>query len=231
MEMLLKEYLAKHFPAQILFEKLKKLGHVYLIGGVLREIRDNGKIRSLRDIDIILDTEHETEYRDFLRGYSPELNRFGGYKVVCQDLIVDIWLLNQTWAYSANVIKCDKKDYSKLLPRTVFLNMDSIVYDMTTAKWYDEEYQKAMETKILDVVLEENPFLELNIVRSFVIKKRYKMDFSDKLKSVIKKYAYDYSEKEEDVVLRLYETQIMRYKKEILSKWEFEKILKGIIFE
>lgn len=229
MEMMLSEYLTKHHPARILFERLGELGDVYLIGGVLREIKDNGKILSLRDMDIILNTEREKDYEDFLKEYAPEINRFGGYKIQCHDLIVDIWLLRQTWAYSANIIKCDRKDYLKLLPKTVFLNMDSIVYDMKNDRWYDDEYQKAMETKILDVILEDNPFIELNIVRSFVLKKRYEMNFSDKLKCVIKRYVYGLAKKESDAAQKLYETQNMRYKKLILSEIEFEEMLREIL--
>lgn len=226
MEKILNEYLVKHHPARILFEKLGELGDIYLIGGVLREIRDNGKILLLRDIDIVLDTERELEYRNLLSEYSPENNRFGGYKIHCHDLIVDIWLMKQTWAYSANIIECDRKDYSKMLHKTVFLNMDSIVYDMKNDIWYDDIYRKAMKTKILDVVLEENPFLELNIVRSFVIRKKYEMDFSERLKALIGDYIGNYFE--DDIISRLYETQSRRYKKEILSKWEFEETLKMI---
>ena len=47
MKTLLNEYLAKHYPARILFDKLQQLGNTYLIGGVLREIKDNGAIRLL----------------------------------------------------------------------------------------------------------------------------------------------------------------------------------------
>ena len=43
-----------------------------------------------------------------------------------------------------------------MLPKTVFLNMDAIIYDMKNDKWYDTEYKKAMETKVLDIILEEN---------------------------------------------------------------------------
>lgn len=231
MEKVLSEYLMKHHPAKILFEKLGELGDIYLIGGVLREIKDNGKVLFLRDIDIVLDTEKENEYEILMSEYKPEKNKFGGYKIQCQDLIVDIWLLRQTWAYSAHVIKCDKKDYPTRLPETVFLNMDSIVYDMKNSKWYDDKYREAMETKVLDVVLQENPFLELNIVRSFVIKKKYEMIFSDRLKELIRNYFDNCSKRENDVILRLCETQKIRYKKEILSKAEFEETLKEIIYQ
>lgn len=220
MEKLLREYLEKHYPARILFDELQTMGNVYLIGGVLREIKDNGTIHYLRDIDIVLDTSDKNAYNTFINKQIVERNRFGGYKIQCQDLIVDIWLLQQTWAYSEHVIQCNPKDYLVKLPETVFLNMDSIVYDIRNNKWYDDRYQEAMQTGVLDVVLEENPFLELNIIRSFVIRKKYDMSFSEKLKGIIYEYVCDCGK--ENALSELYNTQIKRYKKEILSKKELE---------
>lgn len=225
---MLNEYLTKHHPARMLFNGLQELGDVYLIGGVLREIKDNGRIVSLRDVDVIIDTSKEKEYEKFILSYSPGINRFGGYKVQCQNLIIDIWLLRQTWAYSTRAIKCTSEDYVRMLPQTVFLNMDAIVYDMRNDKWYDTEYQKAMETKILDIVLEENPFVELNIVRSFVLKKKYEMVFSNKLQKVIRKYVNECSGKEMSAAFELYQAQNKRYKKEILSQIEYLEMLKEV---
>ena len=106
--------------------------------------------------------------------------------------------------------------------------MDSIVYDIRNNKWYDDRYQEAMRTGVLDVVLEENPFLELNIIRSFVIRKKYDMSLSEKLEEIICGYVY-YCGKEK-AILDLYNTQIKRYKKEIISKkelrGEIDKILR-----
>ena len=229
-EMLLNEYLTKHHPARILFNGLQELGDMYLIGGVLREIKDNGRIISLRDMDVVLNTTNEKKYEQFLYSYSPEINRFGGYRVQCQDLIIDIWLLRQTWAYSKQVIKCDSKDYAQMLPRTVFLNIDAIIYDMKNDKWYDTEYQKAMKTRVLDIVLEENPFIELNIVRSIVLKQKYEMAFSDKLREVIKKYINECTDKEIGAASGLYNAQNKRYKKEILSQIEYLEILREVLY-
>lgn len=88
-----------------------------------------------------------------------------------------------------------------------------------------------MDTRILDIVLEENPFLELNIVRSFVLKKRYQMTFSERLKDLIKDYVQECETQKYDATYKLYETQNIRYKKEILSKNEFAEAIKKIMFE
>ena len=45
---------------------------------------------------------------------------------------------------------------------------DSIVYNLRTGDLYDEGYFKAKKDRFLDIVLEENPFPEINILRSFV---------------------------------------------------------------
>ncbi len=37
---------------------MEEIGNIYLIGGVLREFKDNNKIINLRDIDIIIDIKN-----------------------------------------------------------------------------------------------------------------------------------------------------------------------------
>ena len=72
MEELLRDYLEKHYPARILFDQLQKMGNIYLIGGVLREIKDNGTIHYLRDIDMVLDVADENAYNRFINEHSAE---------------------------------------------------------------------------------------------------------------------------------------------------------------
>lgn len=217
------EYLDKHPPAKDLFEGLKQLGNVYLIGGVLREYRDNDGIDVLRDIDMIVDIP-EQPYKQFLDSYMPEVNVFGGYKICCSGLIVDIWRLEQTWAYANHKIICKDKDYVSNLVRTVFLNMDAIVYDLQRDIWYDSGYLNALNEGVLDVVLKENPQIGLNIIRSLVIKKKYNMRMSEELCNIISGYCT----KSRDAVQELYKIQLNRYKKEIISMKELEKELSSI---
>lgn len=226
-EKVLRSYLSHHPPAAELFQKLLQLGNVYLIGGVLREFCDNQDIVSLRDIDIIVDTENENEYQTFMESYHPEINRFGGYKIACSGLIFDTWLLHRTWAYTTNNVSARPDEYAQKLIETVFLNMDAIVYDMKNNIWYDEPYQQAMKTKILDIILAENPYLELNIVRSLVIKRRYNMEISENLKSVIRKYISS----TEHFTENLYAVEKARYTNAVLSKYELEKELEKIMSE
>lgn len=97
------------------------------------------------------------------------------------------------------------------------MNIDSIIYDWSEEKWYDAIYQKAMESKILDVVLAENPQLHLNIIRTFVLKNRYHMQLSDKLKQIILDELWKIGSLT-DFTQKLYIEQTRRYNTEILSK-------------
>lgn len=207
-------YLKKHPPALELFSMLEKAGSLYLIGGVLREFKDNGDILDLRDIDIVIDVEDDECWENILSKFHTNKNRFGGYKLYCSGLIVDIWPLDETWAYKNNIVKCSPEKYAECLTDTVFLNIDAIVYDMKKDLWYDKGYQEAIKSRILDVVLECNPEVPLNIVRAIVLKRRYNMEFSQRLKSIIR------AEKasSDNFIGLLMDIQRKRYRKEILSQ-------------
>lgn len=217
-------YLKNHPPALELFKKLEGVGNLYLIGGVLREYIDHKKIIHLRDIDIIVDVKDYLLWKEILSQYMKRHNRFGGYKLECCGLIIDIWAIEETWAYRSGSIQCPPQDYFKFLPDTVFLNIDSIVYDWKKNVWLYEKYREAMRTRVIDVVLVNNPQLQLNIIRALVLKKRYTMDFSKKLDSIICNEANNYSS-----ILQFSETlfdeQMRRYNDAILTKEEIREEL------
>lgn len=219
-----KKYLVMHPPALKLYNELEKAGDIYLIGGVLREYRDKKEIQNIRDIDIIIDVMDEERWQDILAQYQPKKNRFGGYKLICSGLMVDVWQLKETWAYKENIISCDSTKYLQMLPDTVFLNIDAIIYDVKNNIWYDEKYRDAMDNRVIDIVLEKNPEVLLNIVRALVLKKQYKMSFSAKMTGIIKKEEAQYTDFT-DFLQELMNVQIGRYKKEILSADEIKQEL------
>lgn len=45
-----------------------------------------------------------------------------------------------------------------------------------------------MKSRVLDIVLEENPFIELNIIRAMVLREKYNMRYSKKLANIIYEY-------------------------------------------
>lgn len=71
-----------------------------------------------------------------------------------------------------------------------------------------------MEKNEIDIVLEKNPFIELNLLRSMILKRKYKMDYSKKLANMI----YDYSKIDKSFVNKLLDIQDKRYRKIVLTK-------------
>lgn len=214
-------YLQEYPPSLKLFQSLEETGDLFLIGGILREYRDYGKLVKLRDIDIIIDIRYMDQWYNILQKYDHVKNKFDGYKIICSNLIVDIWPLNECWAYREKKIICRPDQYVENLPKTVFLNMDSIIYDLSNNLWLDEIYKEAKKSGILDVVLADNPHLELNILRAVILKERYKMEFSDKLVHMI------VQKDVEELYAKLIMIQEKRYKEEIVSP----KIIKEILLE
>ena len=216
------QYLQDHPPALELFEELLHAGDVYLIGGILREYRDKGYIQELRDADFVIKVTDRKRWNDLLEKYQPRKNRFNGFKLICSGLLVDIWELKETWAYREGVIKCDPEEYVKYLPCTVFLNIDAIIYDLKEDVWYDEIYREALKTGLIDIVLEKNPYVLLNIVRAMVLRRKYKMKYSDSLCKLIgceRNRCVDFGK-------QLLDVQQDRYGKIVLSENEIKQELK-----
>jgi len=93
-------YLQDYPPALKLFQELMDVGKVYLIGGVLREYRDNNTIKELRDADFIVEVQHDDLWHKMLEKYQPKGNHFDGYKFNCEKgFLVDVWEMGKTWAY------------------------------------------------------------------------------------------------------------------------------------
>lgn len=204
-----------------LFDTLSKIGNIYLIGGILREYRDHQMIKSLRDIDVTIDVINYGMWIDFIQKYAMKNNRFDGFKTVVDDIEVDVWRIENTWAYKNNKVKM-KPDKVKQLPKTVFLNVDGIVFDWSRNLWFDEEYQAAMKTRVLDVVLEDNPQIKLNLLRAMILRNRYGMTYSRRLKEVFKKQLIV---SENSLEIELLKEQLKRYRKMVLSEEDIKREL------
>lgn len=97
---------------------------------------------------------------------------------------------------------------------TVFLNVDSIVYDVQNDNWYDNLYNDAMANKVIDIVLRDNPFVSLNIFRAMILRKQYGMNYSRKLAGLIIQEAGN----DEKYVEKLLQIQDNRYGKALLGE-------------
>ena len=218
------------------FEKAGKLRNEFVIAAVgtvnkragsVNESMETGDIENVRDIDLVISTKKVGQFHEICAKYHTKKNSFGGYKINCDDFTIDLWRIESTWAYKKNIIKCSEEDYLKNLPYTVFYNMDSLVYDIKNNIWYDDLYKETKESNVLDIVLEENPHVDLNILRGMIFQNRYHMKYSERLKKLICERCKN--EKEYEKIL--YSIELKRYKKEILSLKDIEEQLYYILSE
>ena len=150
-----------------LFKNLNSNGELYIFGGAVRHYLDNGNFNTLpRDFDIIFKKKDSTVKLEKIitQYFKFKKNRFNGYKFQINNLKFDIWNIEDTWAFRENKVKYDSQNYISKLTETVFLNIDSLIFDLNNKKLYADKYKKIINTKELDVVLNENPFLELNLL-------------------------------------------------------------------
>lgn len=95
------------------------------------------------------------------------------------------------------------------------MNIDAIVCDLKTDRWNDTIYREAIRKKELGIILKDNPFTELNILRAMILRKRYDMRYSIELGELILSY-----KPAEKLVQKLMEIQKGRYGYEVLEEKE-----------
>lgn len=177
--------------ASLFLMQLMSEANIYLFGGAVRDYL-NGEINNARDLDFVLESKNDGFYIDISMyiygGVTYTKNRFGGYKITFNNhLTIDVWNIQDTWAFKTNKLMTSPSN----LLKSVYLNIDSVVYCLNTDKYIDncdKSYYEIMKNGILDIVFEDNPQIELNLLRALVLRDKYKMKFSKKLEDVLFNY-------------------------------------------
>lgn len=168
--------------------KLMNCYDLYLFGGGVRDLLNNS-LEQVRDLDFVIKSKNNEEIN--LESYIPDnitfkKNRFNGYKIYFDNLIIDIWDIKNTWAFKSNLLDNSVEN----LLDSVYLNIDALLYYLNENKYInncDETYKKI---KQLDIILEETPYEKLNLLRAIIYKNKYSLKMSNKLKEKFYKYVY-----------------------------------------
>lgn len=173
-------------------EELAKISEVYIFSGVVRNffIRYNGDIR---DLDIVVKAENDS-LENLLSTLQYERNSFGGYKLIIDSLKVDLWRIENTWAYKTNKINIDLFNFYTL-PNTAFFNFSAIIFHYNNKKFiYNQGFLKFLKTKKIDLVLAENPMPQLCIVNTLYYHHKFNLAISINLKKYCISYFFKYNE-------------------------------------
>lgn len=143
---------------------------VYMFGGMLRDIATGGASVIPRDLDLVVSEVSTERLVESFEGFVQRINRFGGVNLRIDEWDIDIWPLDQTWAFK----ECQGLEASiENLPATTFLNVEAVVVEADTIRGrarsvYDNGFFEAINSRTLEVNFATNPHPISCVIRSLV---------------------------------------------------------------
>ena len=207
-------------------DNLMSISTVYLFGGAIRDFFDNS-LDSSRDFDFVIETRPgiSIDYISLcetLDNVQCKKNRYDGYKIIFNNLInVDVWNLEDTWAFRTKKLKPSANN----LLKSVYLNIDALVFSLNSNTFLDNcdsVYMNIRKNHLIDIVFEETPFEELNLLRALVLQKKYSYNLSTRLSQRLKS---NFGNDVISAIEILTALQKAHYKKEVLDEYELTSIL------
>jgi hypothetical protein len=166
---------------------------------VLKDIRNNnypaflcgGAVRNMllcnssipRDLDIILGYVSRERLEALFPNYVKGKTSLGGLKLQVKDWSIDMWLIQDTWAFKEG--KIEGKGFSDY-PRITFLNIDAIAIQLFSKRRqkreiYSNGFFKAIAERTIELNFEENPAPAECIVRALQTANRFKFVIGPRL--------------------------------------------------
>lgn len=181
--------LQKNTEFKYLLYNIFVFGSAYIVGGYLRDFLNS---KESRDLDIIIDLEND-KLVEIIRQANCKysINRHKGIKLQFENLVVDMWSIENNWAFKNELVKLNEKDKLNSIAKGCFYNYDSLVINLHTYNLNIHNYMSYVGNKKLDILLKSsiyknlNPTTEANILRAFYLKKREKIQFSTNTKKYL----------------------------------------------
>lgn len=174
----------QHFIWEIMIH-----GTIYVVGGFCRDIINQ---KSSRDIDMIIDLPHE-KIDELLKASTLiyNFNRMNGVKIHLHDFDVDLWSIENNWAFKEEVVKKNNDYILNSIANGCFYNYDSIVINISSNEFHASNYNNCAKVNELDIIQKnifykmKNPTIEANILRAFYLQKEFGLKFSENCHSYL----------------------------------------------
>jgi hypothetical protein len=186
----IKKEFYNHFYNHMMIEKIMPFfyeifvyGTAYVVGGYFRDFINKKKSR---DIDIIVDVKNELLI-EIIENYNfnYKINRHGGIKLIHNNLEIDIWNLENNWAFKNNLVKLNEDDKLNSIAKGCFYNYDALVINLHNFSYSLRFYKDFLESKKLNILQERsiyknlNPTTEANILRAFFLKDTFGISYTE----------------------------------------------------
>lgn len=184
-----KEILCVNLDFQCFIWELLVYGKIYIVGGFLRDIINE---KRSRDIDMIIDLPQksiESLLQKSTLNY--KFNRMGGVKIKLNSFEVDLWSIDNNWAFKNDLVKKNDEYILSGIANGCFYNYDSIVLNINSKEFHASYYSNCAKSKTLDIIQKnvfykkKNPTIEANILRAFYLQKEFKLNFSENCHSYL----------------------------------------------
>lgn len=176
-------YLYENTDSEVRFflQNISRVADIYIFSGVIRNFFINPKFK-IRDLDLVFKTDNITAVRNIVNLFNFSLNSFGGFKIKINNLSIDFWNIEDTWAFNKkSVFTVLHKEL--VLPESSFFNFSSIVFDLKQKEFIvSESFVDFLKRKEIDLVLEENPYPVLCIVNTIYYSNTYQLKISKRLR-------------------------------------------------
>jgi hypothetical protein len=192
---------------QHLFYETFLYGTAYIVGGFFRDFLNKNPSR---DLDVIVDISH-TKLIEILDELKIEyvLNRHKGIKILFNVITVDIWCIENNWAFRNDLVKLNDDDKLSSIVRGCFFNYDALVINLNNFSYNIQHYKNFQKFNIVDILQRSpkyknlNPTTEANILRAIFIREKFQSSFSDNLLVYLVKKLGSLKDKYNDEILRL----------------------------
>lgn len=145
--------------------------HIHVFGGTIRDISIYGPGIVPRDIDLVASNCSIDDIAAEFEPYVQRRTRFGGLNLLVDGWKIDVWPLQDTWAFRSGVV--EHCSFAKL-PYTTFLNIEAVAIELDVERGYGRSLQDggfldSLKRRVLDLNLVENPYPLLCVARSLVM--------------------------------------------------------------
>lgn len=138
-----------------ILNRLALQGHVLIFGGMLRDLLLSGNAGFDSDVDVVLAGAEGPRLEQVLIPLEARRNRFGGYRLAGRHWKIDVWRLEDTWAFKHALVVPPEPAQ---LVRTTFFTWDAAVFNVGTGQlWFHEKFEDHLLRRVLDVNLLPNP--------------------------------------------------------------------------
>lgn len=159
--------------AMLFFYDIFVEGSAYVVGGYFRDFLFKKKSR---DLDVIVELKNE-RIIEIIKSNHLEytINRHGGIKIKLPTLEIDIWSIENNWAFKNDLVKLNEEDKLNSIARGCFYNYDSVVINLITFNYTLKYFNEFHKKKILNILQTNplyknlNPSMEANILRAMYL--------------------------------------------------------------